>query len=184
LDNKGREIAELVEVHRVLGQLRLCLSDLIYQKTRPLETTNIPPALDVFPGGLKITIYGLFPKLSNRRHRFKKGRLDHSEHSSLRRKWFLLIKQALAGYPGPPISRAIVAVHYFTPYLCDIDNYTVSMIINALTTYKAIGPDDTYRHVNAIVQTATQEMDNPRTEIFVLKNRGEINTAPHSLLKV
>ena len=68
MDNKGREIAELVEVHRVLGQLGLCLSDLIYQKTRPARNDQHPsPHWTSFLERFEITIYGLFQKLSNRR---------------------------------------------------------------------------------------------------------------------
>ena len=84
-----------------------------------------------------------------------------------------MIKQArpLSKFPDPAGYRSRTL---FYPYLCDIDNYT-AMIINALTTYKAIGPDDTYRHVNAS-QTATHEMDNPGRKSCP-KEQGEINTA-------
>ena len=139
------------------------------------------PFCEVIPGGVKISLEDEYPpKYSVYDKVFiKDGIMTNLAYAEARNRWFSQIKSAMESYRGERIIPAIVYLKFFVPRRCDAGNFIVKFIIDALMYYGPIANDDNLENLSAVIQEALIDKESPRTEIFVIRNKGQL----HSLLE-
>ena len=162
------------------ARLANCM-DRIEAQTTDGRETNGRTALEVMTNGLKIVIFDEFPPKTSVYDRvsIKNGQLTNYAYAEARNRWYGLIKQAVAGYKGGRIVPAIGYIRYFVPKICDAGNFTSKFIIDGMMYSGAIA-DDNLENVNAVIQEAMLDKQNPRTEICVFKNQGQLDAVFYS----
>jgi len=101
--------------------------------------------------------------------------MSNQAYAEVRNRWYSLIQKAMDGYEGERIAPAIVFIKYFVTKVCDPGNFVSKFILDGLMYHGAIAADDNLHDVNAVVQEAVIDRENPRTEIFVLQNTGQLD---------
>jgi hypothetical protein len=127
--------------------------------------------LQEIPGRLlKITIPEHLPHMSiYSKVVFIKNKPFYSAYSEARKLWYGSTQKALRGFSGEVIDPCKIYVVYYTPFLCDFDNYSISFIVNALK-YCGCIVDDNSAHLKEGTRMIIQEKGKPRTEIYVAKD--------------
>lgn len=141
------------------------------------EEVNGRTSLEIITNGVRITISDEFPPKTSVYDRVtvKNGMLTNHAYAEARNRWYGLIKQAVAGYEGERIVPAIVYVKYYVQKLCDTGNFISKAILDGMMFHGPIAIDDNLENVNAVIQEAVIDKQNPRTEIYVLKNIGQLD---------
>lgn len=172
-------IQELRELQKELAVLQARLSAFLEKlelTQLPLFEVNAYPAVDVLPDGVKITIPNEYPPKTAIYDRIalKDGKITTYAYAEARNRWFGLIRKAAEGYKGPRIAPSIVYITYFVPVLCDVTNFTAKFIVDGLMYHGFTAQDDNLEKVNAVVQEAVLDKNSPRTEIYILRNTGQL----------
>ncbi len=68
-----------------------------------------------------------------------------------------------------PITPGLLYVVCYTPYICDFDNFSIKFIMDALK-YGGVLEKDDLRYVQEGVRRMVPDKNNPRTEIYVLRD--------------
>lgn len=144
--------------------------------TQMQQEGNLPPnKLEELPGRLlKITIPEHLPHMSiYSKVVFVNNKPFYKAYSAARDLWYGSTQKALLNFSGKKIDPCAVYVVYYTPYLCDFDNYSIKFIIDALRYHGCIVNDD-YTHVQDGARVIVRDKKNPRTEIYVIKDNGSV----------
>lgn len=188
LDNKNsstcRDEQAIQEIKNLQGDLALLqvklanhLEELDFFATSGNLDIEADVAREIIPEGIKITIRDDYPPKTSIYNRvtIKNGKLNNEAYAQARDRWYSLIQKVMAGYDGERISPAIVFIKYYVPQVCDTGNFVSKFVLDGLMYNGAIAKDDNLYQVNAVVQLAVLDKTNPRTEIFVLKNTGQLD---------
>lgn len=175
-------IQDAKNVQRELALLQARLANQIDQlelQTIQDRKANGRTSLEVIPNGVKITLLDEFPPKTSMYDRvtIRNGRLTNHAYAEVRNRWYSLIKQAVAEYQGERIVPAIIYIKYFVSKICDTGNFISKFILDGMMYNGPIALDDNFKNVNAVIQEAVLEIQNPRTEIYVFKNIGQLDTA-------
>ena len=143
-----------------------------------IKGCNSRTSLEIIPNGIRIVVLDEFPPKTSVYDRItlKNGILTNYAYAEARNRWYSLIKQAVAEYTGERIAPAIIYIKYYVPKICDAGNFLSKFIIDGLMYNGAIAIDDNLDNVNAVIQEAVLDQHNPRTEIYVFKNIGQLDT--------
>jgi len=168
-------------LQKELAVLQARLSNLLEKlefQTINQQEVNARTFLEIIPGGVKITIFDEYPpKVSvYDRVSLTNGKLNNYAYAEARNRWYSLLKRATEGYEGDRIVPCFVYIVYFVPYLCDVGNFINKFILDGLMYYGPAPLDDNFENVNAVVQEAVLDKENPRTEIYVMKNTGRLRS--------
>ncbi len=117
-----------------------------------------PPGLDVYE---KIIIA-------------EDGRKDSRAYTEARVYWNNLIRKVSTKYNEERIDPCIIYIKYLAPWKCRVSDFTPKFIIDGLVLNKFIAANDNFQNVNYLIQSMVIEKDNPRTEIFVIKNKKQM----------
>jgi len=125
--------------------------------------------LEVIPGeAVKITISEHLPRMEiYSRVVFINNKPFYKAYAAARKRWYGLTYRALQDYSEDPITPGLLYVVYYTPYICDFDNYSVKFIMDALR-YGGVLEKDDLRYVQEGIRKMVVDGNNPRTEIYVL----------------
>lgn len=168
-------------LQRELAVLQARLANCIDRMERPAIITgrevNGRTSSEVLTNGVKIVIFDEFPPKTSVYDRLtiKAGKLTNYAYAEARDRWYGLIKQALARHKGGRIVPAIVYIKYFVPKICDTGNFISKFIVDAIMYNGAIA-DDNIANVSAVIQEAVLDKQHPRTEIYVFKNQGQLDS--------
>ncbi len=165
LDRIWEVQSNLVNVQVELARL----ADSVAQPKAISEATLVetPVSLNTFEGGFRITV----PEFPPRTAINKNLVLHRGEgYRKARNWWYELIRRALKEYAGPRIDPALVYIVYYVPRKCDVDNFIEKFVLDGLMYAGGIAIDDNLEHVPILVREIKLDPENPRTEIFVLKD--------------
>ena len=181
INSNRQSIQEMKDLQADLALLQARLANHLEKMDFTATSSNLDieahVARKIIPGGIKITIPDDYPPKTSVYNRvtIKNGKLNNEAYAQARDRWYSLIQKAMGGYDGERISPAIVLIKYYVPQVCDTGNFISKFILDGLMYNGAIAKDDNLYQVNAVVQLAVLDKTNPRTEIFVLKNTGQLD---------
>lgn len=132
--------------------------------------------LQEIPGELlKITIPEHLPHMSiYSKVVFINNKPFHKAYSAARELWYVSTRKALENFSGVEIDPCLIYIVYYTPVLCDFDNYSVKFIMDALKYHGCI-KEDNFLHVQEGARQLRLDKVNPRTEIYVMENDNSID---------
>ncbi len=180
-------LEQLDELSRMLVEVQLkMLSVQNNLEKSAFKDTLKPPAGTVkfLPGPpqeLKITVNIFPPKV--RVHPellYAKNKQGPSTYSQVRDLWFATIKNLLLGNREQltelqTFQRALVWFKFFFPdeKVRDVDNFSVKLVNDALVKCKMLNDDD-HRILSSVIVTAAVDYKNPRTEIIITDDIGQL----------
>lgn len=174
-------IEELKDVQKELVVVQARLSSYLGKiERRQIQIPDIDtgPEVKISEGWVRITIPDEYPPKTSvySRITLKNGKISTYGYADARDRWFALLKKAAGKYQGPRIDPAVVYVIYYTPVVCDVTNFTVKFIVDGLMYYGFIACDDNLQNLHAVVQEAVLDKENPRTEIYVFEDKGQLRS--------
>lgn len=172
------DIGELIKTQNRLTQAQIALGELIRKmkfEDVKIEDIDLVPKHEIVNGVLKLIVPEYPPKI-NVFHKLEivDGTVVSNLYQEARNRWYSLIFKALEGYDGGRIDPAIVYMVYYVPWICDVGNFVGKMIVDGLMYAGAIGVDDNLEHVPVEIQEARLDKENPRTEIYVIEYKNQL----------
>lgn len=171
-------IGDLIRTQARLTQLQLELTNLIEKtKLEDLRLIDIDcePRYEIVNGVLKLIIPEYAPRI-NVLHKVEivDGNIINGVYQEVRNRWYSLIHKALENYEGGRIDPSIVYIVYYVPWVCDVSNFVGKMIIDGLMYTGVIGIDDNLKHVPVEIQEIKLDQENPRTEIYIIEYKNQL----------
>ncbi len=165
------DINNIISVMGVIDLLSFTTSKSIQNKDTPDQTK-----LQEIPGKLlKITIPECLPHMSvYRKVIFIDNKPFYAAYSAARERWYGLTRKALKQFSGRKIDPCLIYIVYYTPVICDFDNYSIKFIMDALKYHGCID-EDNFLHIQEGTRRLKLDKDNPRTEIYVMDDDNSID---------
>ena len=171
---------KLVEVQLLMGVFQNKIEKEAFSSTQRPEKGGIEFLPD-YPQEFKISVNIFPPKL--RVHPeliYFKNKRGPSTYSQVRDLWFSTIlnllqcnKDRLEGFKT--FTKALVWFNFFFPdeKIRDVDNFSIKLINDALVKCKILEDDD-HRIMSVVIRGAVDQL-NPRTEIVVVEDVGQLS---------
>lgn len=190
-------LEQLDELSRLLVEVQLKINAIQKNLEKDVfKDTERPSAGTVEylygpPQELKLTVVDLFPP-KVRVHPellYVKNRQGPSTYSQVRDLWFatirnLLLENRVQLTELQTFSKALVWFKFFFPdeRIRDVDNFSVKLVIDALVKCKILEDDD-HRLLSIVVKAAVDHK-NPRTEIVIVNDEGQLEKVQPKLSEI
>lgn len=171
------DIKDIIDKNNVISAMGAIDYSNFLESKLPQIQNDKPVKLQEIPGKLlKITIPECLPRMSIYcKVVFIDNKPLYAAYSAARRRWYGLIRKALENFSGKKIDPCLIYVVYYTPVICDFDNYSIKFIMDAIKYHGCIKNDDNFLHIQEGTRQLRLDKENPRTEIYIIEDDNSID---------